>query len=261
MTAAPEEDGKVMPLLDHLVELRQRLLYSAVGFVLVFAVCLYFSQELFNFLIQPLAALWEDQPDRKIIFTALHEQFFTQIRIAFFVALFFAFPVVASQIWMFVAPGLYRDEKKAFLPFLIATPVLFFLGAALLYYIVLPVAWQFFVSFEQSGIDSGLAVESLPSAKEYLNLSLQLIFAFGLAFELPVVLILLTRSGLVSIEALRRQRRYAVVLAFVAAAILTPPDPVSQIGLALPIILLYELSIILAAAWERKREREAAVDA
>lgn len=251
------DDGS-MPLLDHLVELRQRLFYSAIGFVIAFAACLYFSQELFNFLIQPLAALWEDQPNRRIIFTALHEQFFTQIRIAFFTAAFFAFPVVAVQLWMFVAPGLYKNEKRAFLPFLIATPVLFFLGAALLYYIVLPVAWQFFISFEQSASDSGLAVESLPSAKEYLSLSLQLIFAFGLAFELPVVLILLTRAGLVSIATLRKQRRYAIVLAFVAAAILTPPDPVSQVGLALPIILLYEISILLAAAWERKREREEA---
>lgn len=251
-------DDGTMPLLDHLVELRQRLFYSAIGFVIAFGICLYFSQELFNFLIQPLAALWADEPGRRIIFTALHEQFFTQIRIAFFTAAFFAFPVVAMQVWMFVAPGLYKNEKRAFLPFLVATPILFFLGAALLYYIVLPVAWQFFVSFEQSASDSGLAVESLPSAKEYLNLSLQLIFAFGLAFELPVVLILLTRAGLVSIAALRKQRRYAIVLAFVAAAILTPPDPVSQVGLALPIILLYELSIVLAAAWERKRAREGA---
>ncbi len=255
MSAGDNPDDRSMPLLDHLVELRQRLLIAVAAFVVCFAVSMVFAQDIFNFLLRPLEDLWEGETGRRLIYTHLAEQFFTQIKVALFTAAFFSFPIVAAQIWMFVAPGLYKQEKKAFLPFLVATPVLFFLGASLLYSFVLPLAWGFFAGFEQSGGAEQLPIVLEPKVNEYLSLVMQLIFAFGLAFELPVVLILLVRAGLVSVATLKRQRRYAVVFAFVAAAILTPPDPISQIGLALPIVLLYEISIIIASAWDRRRQK------
>ena len=245
-----------MPLLGHLAELRSRLIYSIVSFIIAFFVCFYFAAPLFNFLVAPLADLWQGQGDRRLIFTALHEKFFTDVKVAFFSALFISFPLIAVQIWTFVAPGLYKREKLAFLPFLLATPILFFIGGAFVYYVVLPVAWKFFAGFEQFSGAGLLAIELEPKVDQYLALVMRLIFAFGLSFELPVVISLLARVGFATSEGLKRKRRYAVLLAFVAAAILTPPDPLSQIGLAVPIILLYEISIWCAHLIEKKRTEE-----
>lgn len=241
-------------MLEHLVELRTRLMWAVGGFVLCFIVSFYFAGPIFNFLVQPLADLWEGEEARRLIFTALTEKFFTEIKIAFFVGAFISFPLVANQLWMFVAPGLYKNEKQAFLPFLIATPVLFFLGGAFVYYFVLPVAWNFFAGFEQSAAEGPLAIQLEPKVDQYLSLVMRLVFAFGLSFELPVVMTLLTKVGIIGTAGMRKNRRYAIVIAFVAAAILTPPDPISQLGLAIPIILLYEISILCAQLVEKRRD-------
>ena len=252
-----ENNGLKMPLLDHLVELRQRLVYILASILILFFACYYFAENIYGFLVQPLAEIMDQLGgDRRLIFTALHEAFFTYIKVAFFSALFIAFPFIAMQVWMFVAPGLYKHEKRAFLPFLFATPILFFLGGALVYFYVLPVAWQFFVGFESSGEATMLPIQLEAKVNEYLSLVMQLIFAFGICFELPVVMTLLGRAGIVSARGMREKRKYAVVVAFIAAAILTPPDPISQIGLALPTILLYELSIWSVALIEKKREAQ-----
>ncbi len=255
-TEGDMDDSKA-PLMDHLIELRQRLMYSVGGLIVAFFICFYFAGPIFDFLVAPLQKIWEGETGRRLIFTALHEKFFTDIKVAFFAALCLSFPVISNQIWKFVAPGLYKHEKGAFLPFLIATPILFIMGASFVYYIVLPVAWQFFIGFEQAANADALAIQLEPKVNEYLSLVMRLIFAFGISFELPVVISLLARAGLVTPEGLKAKRRYAIVIAFVAAAILTPPDPLSQIGLAIPIILLYEISIVCARIIQRqKAERD-----
>lgn len=247
-------DSYRMPLLDHLVELRRRLLYCFVGIIVLFFISYYFAPQLYAFLTQPLAdALAGRDGDRRMIFTALHEAFFTYVKVAFFTALFLGFPLIATQLWRFVAPGLYRNERKAFLPFLIATPVLFFIGGALAYYVVFPLAWRFFLGFEMPAGEGQLPIQLEAKVDQYLSLVMQLIFAFGLCFQLPVALTLLARAGLIDAAMMREKRRYAIVFAFVVAAILTPPDVISQVSLALPMILLYEASL-LAVRWvERKR--------
>ena len=244
-----------MSLIEHLIELRLRLLYSVGALILAFGVCFYFADSIFDFLVSPLAELWEGEQKRRLIYTALHEKFLTNVKVSFFAALFLSFPLVACQIWLFIAPGLYREEKSAFLPFLVATPILFLTGAALVYYIIMPVAWQFFAGFQALGDDGSLPIELVPKVGEYLALVMRLIFAFGLSFELPVVMVLLGRAGFITSEGLKTKRRYAIVLAFIAAAILTPPDPLSQLGLALPIILLYELSILCVLVAERNSRK------
>ena len=271
------DEDPPMPLVDHLTELRRRLTWSVVALLVGFIVAFAFAQEIYNFLALPLVEAWADLGlERRMIFTALHEQFFTHIKVAFFAALFFTFPIFAAQIWRFIAPGLYRSEKKAVLPLLLATPLLFFLGGAFVYVLVMPVAIEFFLALEQAaplmdpavttnagaaaGADSEGSrvprIEMEAKVSEYLSLVMQLIFAFGLCFELPVLLLLLLRAGLVELATLKRARRYAIIIAFIVAAILTPPDPLSQIGLALPIILLYEVSIWIGSWLEKRRDDE-----
>ena len=248
-------DESKAPLLDHLIELRKRLIRCAIAIVVLFLGCFFVAEEIYNFLAAPLAEQLADRENARMIFTALHEVFFTQVKVAFFAALFISFPFVANQLWMFIAPGLYKNEKKAFLPFLVLTPILFFAGGALVYYMIFPLAWQFFLGFETIGGDGALAIQLEAKVDEYLSLVMKLIFAFGLSFELPLVLTLMARVGMATADGLAEKRRYAIVGAFVAAAVLTPPDPISQISLAIPIILLYEVSIISVRMVEKRRKQ------
>jgi len=245
------------PLLDHLIELRKRLIWSLLGFVVSFVACYFFAEAIYAFLTHPLAVAFEGQPDRRMIFTDLTETFFTYLKVAAFGALCLSFPIIASQIWMFVAPGLYRSERRAFLPFLIATPVLFALGAALVYYGLMPVAIKFFLGFESPGGAGVLPIQLEARVSDYLNLVMTLIFAFGLSFQLPVLLTLLGRVGLITSAYLKRNRRYAIVFVFVVAAVLTPPDVLSQFSLAIPLLVLYEASIWSVWLIEKRRADDA----
>ena len=253
-------DDSKAPLLDHLVELRSRLIRSVVAILVLFVACFFVAEDIYIFLVQPLADVF-DREGARLIYTDLTEVFFTYVKVAMFAALFIGFPYVAAQLWLFIAPGLYRNEKGAFLPFLVLTPILFFTGGALVYYVIFPMAWTFFLSFETLGGDSTLPIQLEAKVAEYLSLVMKLIFAFGLSFELPLLLTLMARVGLTSSKGLADKRKYSIVLAFVAAAILTPPDPISQISLAVPIILLYEISIIAVRIVEkRKGKRDAESD-
>jgi len=244
-----------MTLIDHITELRKRLLWSFFYIIMIFVICFYFADELFSFLAAPLVNLMDVENGQGFIYTALQEAFFTELKIAFFFAMFFAFPLIAIQIWKFIAPGLYNNEKKAFLPFLIATPVLFFAGGSMVYYLISPVAWKFFLSYQNLNT-SGVPIRLEAKMGEYLSLMMRFIFAFGLAFQLPVVLGLLAKANLVTYLSLKKFRKYAIVIAFLAAAFLTPPDPFSQISLALPIIILYEISIYIAKLIQKKKNTE-----
>lgn len=244
-------DASKAPLLDHLIELRRRLLWSFASLAVAFGVCLYFARPIFAFLVQPLLRAGQG----RLIYTNIFEAFFTEIKVAFFAAIMVAFPIIATQIWRFVAPGLYANEKRAFLPFLLVTPLLFIMGAALAYYFAMPVALHFLLSYQ--GNIGGVQQEALPAIGNYLDFVMRFIFGFGVAFLLPVLLMLLERAGLVTRDQLKKGRRYAIVVAFVIAAVLTPPDVVSQLLLAVPLVLLYEISLVAIWLTERRRAKEA----
>jgi sec-independent protein translocase protein TatC len=266
VTDATDEtvEGHKMPLLDHLIELRRRLLFSVIALFVAFLIAFFFAEFLFNFLVQPLADILTHrqgvQGVRRLIFTDLTEVFFTYVKVAFFFGAFVACPIFLTQIWLFVAPGLYKNERLALAPFLVASPILFFAGGALVYFLLFPLAWEFFLSFETPGGNGTLPIELEAKVNEYLSLVMKLIFAFGLSFQLPVIMTLLARVGLATSKGMAAKRKYAIVGVFVVAAIFTPPDPLSQISLAIPILLLYEVSIIMAKLVEKKRAEKLAED-
>jgi len=246
----PELDDSKAPLIEHLIELRQRLLWSVAALTVAFLISIFFADEIFGILVQPLTDAFP-AGEGKLIYTKLYEAFFVEIKVAMFAAFFLAFPIISNQLWAFVAPGLYANEKKAFLPFLIATPLLFIAGASLAYFIVMPTAFKFFLGFE--GPVGGLQQEALPAMGDYLSLVMQFILAFGVCFQLPVLLLLLNRAGIVSRQQLKGMRRYMIVGAFALAAILTPPDVVSQLMLGIPLVLLYEGSLVIMWFTDRRK--------
>ena len=253
-----EIDETRAPLMEHLVELRRRLIRSFAALFAAFGICFYFADRIFAFLTQPLIAGFGEGQGR-LVYTKLYEAFFVEVRVAFFAAFFLAFPILANQIWAFVAPGLYAREKKAFLPFLVATPLLFLAGAALAYYVVMPTAIRFFLGYQ--GQIPGIRQEALPAMGEYLSFVMHFVLAFGIAFLLPVLLMLMERAGLVTRDQLKRGRRYAILVAFVVAAVATPPDVISQFMLAVPLIILYEISLVAIWFTERRRARDKQVEA
>lgn len=244
-------DASKAPLMDHVIELRRRLVWSVAALIICFGISFYFSEYIFDFLVEPLKKAFPDG-ETTLIFTKLYEAFFVEIKVAMFSAFFMAFPILAGQLYAFVAPGLYSNEKRAFLPFLLATPILFFLGASLAYYIVMPTAFEFFLDFQSN--DDGVKQQALPAMGDYLSLVMQFILAFGICFQLPILLLLLNRAGILSRAQLKSFRRFMIVGAFLIAAILTPPDVISQLMLGIPLILLYEISLIIIYFTEKKKK-------
>jgi sec-independent protein translocase protein TatC len=254
-THVDELDASRAPLMDHLIELRKRLVWSFATLVVSFGVAFAFVDPIFTVLVQPLLEAGHD----KMIFTGVMEAFFTRVKLAFFAALMISFPVLATQLWLFIAPGLYKQERKAFLPFLLMTPILFAAGAAMAYFFAVPVALHFLLSFE--GDLGGVTQEALPAVGNYLDFITKFLFGFGVSFLLPVLIMLVERAGLVRLEQLRKGRRYAIVIAFVIAAVLTPPDVISQLLLAIPLIILYEVALIGIVLTRRRRAARAAAEA
>jgi len=243
--------------VGHLTELRSRLIKSFIYLFVFFLLCYYFSENIYNFLVEPYAnAVKNDLENRRLIFTALHETFITYLKVAFFAAIFISSPILLTQIYKFIAPALYKNEKKALLPYLILTPALFLLGGMLVYYLIMPLAIKFFLSFETSAGMNSLPIQLEAKVNEYLSLIMRLIFAFGISFQLPVVLSLLARIGFVTSDYLKKRRKYVIVIIFAVAAILTPPDPITQIGLGIPLLILYELSILTVRIIEKKKINE-----
>ena len=241
--------------VGHLTELRSRLVKSIIYFFIFFILCYLLSENIYSFLVQPYAdAVKDDVIERRLIYTALHETFITYLKVAFFSSIFITSPIILTQIWKFIAPGLYKNEKLTLLPYLIITPILFILGAMLVYYLIMPLAIKFFLSFETSTINNSLPIQLEAKVNEYLSLIMRLIFAFGLSFQLPVLLSLLARVGFVDSMYLKKRRKYVVVIIFAVAAIITPPDPITQIGLGIPLLILYELSILSVKIIEKKNK-------
>ena len=249
-----DEKTKQSSFVEHLTELRSRLVKSIIYLFIFFIVCYFFAENIYGFLLAPYAeAVKDDEVGRRMIFTALQETFITYLKVAFFAAMFIASPIILTQIWKFVAPGLYKNEKKALLPYLIATPVLFLLGGMLVYYLIMPLAIKFFLSFETSAHLSNLPIQLEAKVNEYLSLIMRLIFAFGISFQLPVLLSLLARVGFINSQYLKKRRKYVIIIIFAVAAVLTPPDPITQIGLGIPLLILYELSILSVRLIEKKK--------
>lgn len=246
------DDDQAAPVTEHLRELRQRLIRVLLVLLLTFIGCFFIAEDLYRFLVQPLADITADNAQQRMIYTGLTEVFFTYMKVAFYGALFVSFPFMAIQLYLFLAPGLYKQEKFVILPFLVAAPVLFILGGGLVYYFIFPLAWEFFMSFESLGGSDTLPIQLEARVSEYLSLVMQLIFAFGIAFQLPILLCLLVRAGFLTVAGLQAKRKYALVIIVTVAAILTPPDVISQIGLALSLVLLYELSIVACRLMSKK---------
>ena len=255
-----EIEATKAPLIEHLIELRRRLIWALLAIFVAFLVCFYFAKPIYNLLLWPYRVAAGGDAPIELIYTAPQEFFFTQVKLALFGAIFIAFPVIASQIYMFVAPGLYRSERRAFLPFLVATPVLFLVGAAVVYFVAMPLAMTFFLSMQQTG-DSQVQIHLTARVSEYLSLIMALILGFGICFQLPVLLTLLARAGLITAAGLKKYRRHAILGVFVVAAVLTPPDPISQLALAIPTVLLYELSIYAVKLAEKRHAASVAAGA
>ncbi len=260
-TEEDEIDQTKAPLIEHLIELRQRLVYCVAALLVTFVFCYIFAQHIYNFLLIPYKLAVGGETRIEMIYTAPQEFFFTQLRVAFFGAVVLSFPMLATQLYRFVAPGLYRSERKAFLPYLFATPILFLIGGAVVFFVVMPLAMRFFLSMQQISGDGQVHIQLTARVSEYLHLITTLILAFGLCFQMPAVLTLLARAGVVTSNWLRAQWRYAVVLIFIVAAVLAPPDIMSQIGLAIPTLLLYEISILSVKFVERQRAAREKKDA